>query len=123
MVDKTKRRRYLVVRDQYEGFHKYEDAPAEVAFLKYRHRHMFKWTDKIEVFHDNRELEFFMVKDVIKKEIMPFVVMLDNLGSCEQQAERILDGLLNAYGPDRYYSVIVSEDGENDGEIEWSPDR
>lgn len=111
--------RYITVRDQYEGFHWYEDAPPEVRFLKNRHRHMFKWTATVEVLHDDREIEFFMLKDVIKKEIMPYVVMLDNLGSCEQQAERILDGLINAYGKERYYKVIVSEDGENDGEIEW----
>lgn len=115
------KRTYITISDQYEGFHWYEDAPPEVAFLKHRHRHMFKWTAVIEVFHDDREIEFFMAKQVAKTEIMPFIQLTDNLGSCEQQAERLLDGLIKAYGDKRFYQVTVSEDGENAGVVKWIP--
>lgn len=115
--------RYITVKGQYEGFHWYENAPDEVAFLKNRHRHLFKWEACIEVFHDDRELEFFMVKNLILSQITAFTAIPDNLGSCEMQAERILVGLQNAYGTDRYYWVSVSEDGESDGIVEWVPDE
>lgn len=112
-------RRYITVRGQYDGFHKYEDAPEEVAFLKARHRHLFKWEASIEVFHDDRELEFFIVQNNVYKTILPFLRQRDNLGSCEQQAEIILGGLVNSYGPKRHYIVTVSEDGENSGTVIW----
>lgn len=112
--------RYITVTGEYEGFHWYEDAPDEVAFLKNRHRHMFKWSAEISVDHDNRELEFFMVRFMLEREVLPYIKLQDNLGSCEQQAERILNGLIEAYGQ-RYYRVTVSEDGENSGSVEYIP--
>ena len=112
--------RFITVRGDYDGFHWYEGAPEEVAFLKHRHAHLFKWEVTIEVFHDDRELEFFMVRDVIRKEILAFTNMLDNLGSCEMQAERLLQGLINAYGIDRHYTVTISEDGRDDGTCVWN---
>jgi Fe-S cluster assembly scaffold protein SufB len=115
------KRQYIKVTGEYEGFHWYEDAPEQVAFLKLRHRHLFKWDAVIEVFHHDRELEFFMVKHVIKNEICQYVNMLDNLGSCESQANRILDGLIAHYSQDRVYQVTVSEDGENGGTVVWRP--
>lgn len=112
--------RYITVRGQYEGFHSYRDAPPVVAFLRQSHRHLFQWKATIEVFDGDRELEFFMVKWAIEREILPFL-QLTELGSCEMQAERILEGIVNSYGSDRYYSVVVSEDGESDGQVVWDP--
>lgn len=116
-------RRFIKVRGQYDGFHKYENAPEKVAFLRNSHRHLFKWEAQIEVFHDDRELEFFLVQMDINRQILPFIQHTGNLGSCEQQAERILDGIKNSYGDHRHIQVIVSEDGESDGIVNWYPDR
>lgn len=113
--------RFITVRGQYEGFHAYENAPAQVAFLKASHRHLFKWKVTIQVFHDDRELEFFMVKHCMDQKVLPYTTMMSNLGSCEMQAERMLAGLVNEYGGSRYYAVTVSEDGENDGTVTWDP--
>lgn len=114
--------RYIEVTGQYEGYHKYENAPDEVAFLRNLHRHMFKWSALIEVFHDDRELEFFLVKRLIETKIVAFTSWsTTDLGSCEMQAEKILNGLLAAYGHDRFISVKVSEDGENSGWVEYDP--
>lgn len=114
-------RTYINVRGQYEGFHAYENAPDQVAFLKNSHRHIFKWRVTIQVFGTDRELEFFIVKSVLEREILAYTRLKSNLGSCEQQAEEILKGLVNAYGPHRQYMVRVSEDGENDGFVMWHP--
>lgn len=115
--------RLIIVTGEYDGFHWYEGAPEEVAFLKNRHRHLFKWRAEIQVFHDERELEFFMVKATINRQIIPFITQIDNLGSCEEQAARIVKGLINMYGADRWISVEVSEDGENGGAFSFNPDR
>lgn len=112
--------RYIVVRYDFVGYHKYENAPAEVAFLKNLHRHLFKVECTIQVNHSDRELEFFMVKNKIENTIQPFIT-ISELGSCEMIANDILEGLLNAYGEDRFMQVRVSEDGESDGIVTYSP--
>lgn len=112
--------RTITVVGQYDGFHKYEDAPDEVAFLRNNHRHLFKWKATIEVFHNDRDVEFFMAQTEINRHIIPFINFSENLGSCETQAEKIIEGLVNTYGTERYYSVEVSEDGENCADVSWT---
>lgn len=111
---------YITVRWQYTGFHKWKDAPDKVAFLRHNHRHKFHAQAQIEVTHDDRELEYFMVLDVIEGQIQPFM-FLGDVSSCEQQANFVLEGLKNIYGVDRKYRVDVSEDGENGSGVIWQP--
>lgn len=112
---------YIKVRTQFEGFHRYPGASeidSRIAFLEDVHRHMFKVEVKISVDHLDRELEFFLVK----WEIENFIKSGDmDYKSCEMIATDILEGcLLPKYG-DRYYEVVVSEDGESDGIVEYIP--
>lgn len=121
--------RYIKVKWDYEDFHKWDNAPDEVAFLKNLHRHKFYATATIQVFHDDRELEFFMVLNRVKTDIMPFMFVgmeavkdgMPKISSCEQQAEFILSGLRNLYGDDRLYQVEISEDNENGALVVWRP--
>lgn len=117
-------RRYITVKGNYEGWHEWADAPVEVEFLRNEHRHNFKWTVTIEVGHADRALEFFMVRRQLDIDINYWLRINKwrHLGSCEMQAEKILDFAKHWYGEDRYYYVSVSEDGENDGDVEWNPD-
>jgi len=102
---------YIVVRTQFEGFHRYPAAPEGVEFLKNEHRHMFHIEAKIEVFHSDRELEFILVKRFIN-------TLLTNSQqdhkSCEMIAESITNALVQKYGK-RDITVGVFEDGENGG--------
>lgn len=111
--------RTITVRTQFKGLHAYENAPENVAFLRANHRHLFKVEATISVNHDNRDLEFFTVQDELERLILPFITLQKNLGSCEMIAERIATGLINLYGVDRDYKVMVSEDGESDGTVEF----
>lgn len=119
--------RFIKVKWDYVDFHKWDDAPDEVAFLKNLHRHKFYATAMIEVLHDDRELEFFMVLRRIEQQIMPFMFVdmrrikdgMKVISSCEQQAEFILNGLKAIYGEDRTYSVEISEDNENSAVVQW----
>jgi len=116
--------RYIVVRTEFEGFHHYPGAgeiDQRISFLEHRHRHMFKVTVKISVTHLDRELEFFLVK----WELRDYLSQSDqNNKSCEMIADDILHHhLIPRYGADRIYEVTVSEDGESDGVITYTPVR
>jgi hypothetical protein len=110
---------FIKVRTQFEGFHFYPAAGAidpRIKFLENEHRHMFKVEVKISVTHDDRELEFFLVKWALQEFIKSGN---QNHKSCEMIANEILNNhLLPLYG-ERYYEVVVSEDGESDGIVEY----
>jgi hypothetical protein len=113
---------YIRVRTEFEGFHYYPNAgdiDPRIKFLETEHRHMFKVEVKIAVTHLDRELEFFLVKWALQSFIKDGAM---NHMSCEMIAKRILDNhLIPLYGNDRFYEIVVSEDGESDGIIEYSP--
>lgn len=115
---------YIKVSLQQEGFHKWENAPEEVAFLRNTHRHMFHIYATIEVKHDDRELEFILVKRRIEEFIKSIGLDSQNavhVYSCEQIARLILAMLQRNYGISRYMKVEVYEDNENGGIIEYLP--
>lgn len=113
---------YIKIRTEFEGFHYYPNAgniDSRIKFLENEHRHIFKIDVKILVTHLDRELEFFLVKWALKEFIKSGNM---NHKSCEMIAEEILNHhLIPKYGSDRYYEVVVSEDGESDGIIEYIP--
>lgn len=102
---------YIYVRGEYIAFHNWADALPQVEFLKYSHRHLFKWEATLQVSHDDRQLEFFIVQE----EIMNFInesLNFKDARSCEVQAKSIFMFLEKKY-PGQPYCVNVSEDGEN----------
>lgn len=118
---RPKKMTYIKVRTEFEGYHFYPDAGKidnRIKFLENEHRHMFKVEIKISVTHLDRELEFFLVKWALQDFIQSGN---QNHKSCEMIAMDILDNhLLPNYG-ERYYEIVVSEDGESDGIIEYKP--
>lgn len=113
---------YIKIRTEFEGFHYYPsagDIDPRIKFLEVEHRHMFKVDVKISVTHLDRELEFFLVKWALKD----FIKSGDmNYKSCEMIGKEILENhLIPKYGNNRYYEIVVSEDGESDGIIEHIP--
>mgnify|MGYP001392328477 CR=1 FL=1 len=102
----------IVVRSQFEGFHSWPDCPyEEVAFLRNVHRHIFHVEIKIAVTHNERELEFFMVKKELNTLLAQDFEHKEFTLSCEAIAEIILDKLREKYPT--LYSVSVFEDNEN----------
>ena len=117
----------IIVRTEFEGLHSWKNAPEEVSYLKNQHRHIFHVEATISVTHNDRELEFIMVKHEINSAISDHIAHCVevaehddthevNLGSCEMMCDVILGHLQNKYGP-RYYDIKVFEDGENGGEV------
>lgn len=109
---------FIIVKTQFEGMHCYPNAPEEVAFLKNPHRHMFHVEAEIEVFHEDRELEFILVKRDLNKWLAS--IQLENC-SCETIAKVLQDYLKERYpvpaelnlDRTRYVNVKVFEDNEN----------
>jgi len=113
-------RAYIKVRTQFEGYHRYPDAGTidpRIQFLEHIHRHIFKVEVTISVTNLDRELEFFLVKWALEEFLTKD--KKDHM-SCEMIGDLILNNfLIPSYGEDRYYEVVVSEDGESDGIIEY----
>jgi len=104
-----------------EGIHCYPAAatdPAlatgdeyDVSFLGTPHRHIFHFKVYIEVFHDDRDIEFIQFKRWLEKCYSDGTLEL-NYKSCEMIA-RDLNDVINARYPGRETWIEVSEDGEN----------
>jgi hypothetical protein len=107
---------------QKEGIHKYPAALtdpnlADVEFLGYPHRHMFKFKVWIEVFHDDRDLEFIQFKRWLESLYADGVVQLD-FKSCEMISDDLYEQIITKF-PGRHVTIEVSEDGENGSFTEY----
>lgn len=117
----TKRSSLIWVTFRKEGIHKYPaalDDPKlatgdmyDVSFLGYPHRHMFHFKISIEVFHDDRDIEFIQFKRWLESLYNEDVIQLD-YKSCEMIADDLY-GQISARYPGRYVEIEVAEDGEN----------
>ena len=58
---------YVKTYNEIKGFHYWENAPAEVEFLKNRHRHTFHIITYFEVSGTDREIEIIMMERAIDK--------------------------------------------------------
>lgn len=104
-----------------EGVHMYPGADTDpklatgdwddVSFLGVPHRHMFHFKIRIEVFHDDRDIEFIQFKRWIERLYAQDVIQLDHK-SCEMIADELYEKI-NAKYPLRFVEIDVSEDGEN----------
>lgn len=105
--------KYIKVKFTQEGLHQFIGAPDEVGYLGNLHRHLFHISVKVEVFHNDRELEFLMFMHDIKKYVINKYLKGEYIiNSCEMLAENILEYVHKKYGP-RCCEVEVSEDDEN----------
>lgn len=116
--------KYIIVTNNFKGYHRYAKAPANVQFLQNIHRHVFNVKTTIEVFHNERELEFFCLQDEIERFIRrhynhKWTTYVEGIyiGSCEALAEALVLYLKETY-PGRYVRVEVWEDNENGAIVE-----
>lgn len=117
--------RHISIGFDWVGVHRWKDAPDSHEFLRFPHRHKFIGEAVIEVDHNEREVEFFEVQELILREILPRVTRRADAPelSCEGFAELILEDLKLTYGAQRLMWVTISEDGENAGTVTWVPDE
>tara|TARA_R110001583_G_scaffold25108_1_gene91205 strand:- start:59 stop:484 length:426 start_codon:yes stop_codon:yes gene_type:complete len=109
--------RSIWVTFQREGIHKYPDAPEEVSFLRNDHRHIFHFKVQIEVYDNDRDIEFFILKRWLESLYNEDVLQLD-YKSCEMMADDLAKKIKDKY-LDRWLAIDVSEDNENGCHIEY----
>lgn len=102
---------FICVKFGKEGIHRYPDAPDDVEFLRYPHRHIFHFTVTIEVFHDDRDIEFIRFKRELEALYSDNILDIDYM-SCEMLADDLADYISEHY-PDRRLKIEVFEDDEN----------
>lgn len=105
---------FAVIRTQYEFIHSWGEAPEAVQFLQYPHRHMFHVTVWVEQFHDNRDIEYILLKRWLDWHIDSAKESWPQHSSCEMMAQAIREAVVLYARPNkRTIRVEVSEDGEN----------
>ena len=106
-------RTFVKVKTDFVSIHCWKDAPEQVAFLRNLHRHIFYVTLKLEVEHDDREVEFFMLKEDLTLIVSDCKTKWPETTSCEQMAHDICKALKrNPKYSGRDMIVEVSEDNE-----------
>lgn len=110
-----------------EGIHKYPAALTDpklatgdeydVSFLGYPHRHIFHFKVSIEVFHDDRDIEFIQFKRWLEKLYSEKTLELD-YKSCEMISDDLYVQITKRY-PGRTIEIEVSEDGENGSQARY----
>ena len=121
-------KRMIWVTFQREGIHKYPGADTDpslatgdeydVSFLGYPHRHIFHFKVAIEVFHNDRDIEFIQFKRWLENSFRDGVMQLDHK-SCEMISDELYLLIASRY-PNRDIEITVSEDGENGATIYYN---
>ena len=133
--DAAKRQIWVTFRK--EGIHCYPAAatdPAlctageyDVAFLASPHRHIFHFRVSIDVFHNDRDIEFIQFKRWLENlysnnGIVSNPVLELDWKSCEMIADDLYLQIAERY-PNRAVTIEVSEDGENGCTINYNLTR
>jgi hypothetical protein len=136
LAEKQKRiseqaKRMIWVTFQKEGIHKYPGADTDpklatgdeydVSFLGYPHRHIFHFNVAIQVFHNDRDIEFIQFKRWLENSFRDGVMQLDHK-SCEMISDELYLLIANRY-PNRDIEITVSEDGENGATIYYNTSK
>jgi hypothetical protein len=115
--------RKIWVTFQKEGIHRYPIADTDpklatgdqydVSFLAHPHRHIFHFRVWIDVYHDDRDVEFIQFKRWLEQlySSTSGILSLD-YKSCEMIADDLYLQIADRY-PGRNVWIEVSEDGEN----------
>jgi hypothetical protein len=93
----------------------------DVSFLASPHRHIFHFRVSIDVYHDDRDIEFIQFKRWLESLYGSNILEL-NYKSCEMIADDLYAQIAAKY-PNRDVWIEVSEDGENGCYVEYNCTR
>jgi len=129
--------RQIWVTFRKEGIHRYPAAATDpklctageydVSFLANPHRHIFHFRVSIDVFHNDRDIEFIQFKRWLENlysgngSATGSILELD-WKSCEMIADDLYIQIASQY-PNRCVTIEVSEDGENGCSITYNLTR
>lgn len=120
-------KRIIYVTFQKEGIHCYPAAATDpnlktndkydVSFLANPHRHIFHFNVGIEVFHNDRDIEFIQFKRWLESLYQGTLEL--NYKSCEMISDDLYEVIASRY-PGRDIEITVNEDGENGATIRYN---
>ena len=110
-------KRWAIIEGSFEATHCWPQAPITEAYLRSPHRHLFEVKVQIEVFHEDREIEYYNFKSQLSRLLvwMPNPINY----SCEKYSDIIATNIKNAY-PKRDLKVTILEDGHEGALCEYS---
>ena len=135
IMDKAERKIWVTFRK--EGIHRYPAAATDpnlatgdeydVSFLASPHRHVFHFRVWIDVFHNDRDIEFIQFKRWLENLYTTTnnnnsSVLELNYKSCEMIADDLYVQIAQRY-PERAVWIEVAEDGENGCLIKYELSR
>lgn len=111
-------RRFITVSNEFEALHYWSKAPKEVEFLRDKHRHIFHVRTTVNVEHNDRDIEFILLKRDLNRALDDFkkLVAANPTFSCEDVCEYIIEYIENNYKCS-YIKVSCFEDNENGAEL------
>jgi hypothetical protein len=129
IIDAAERKIWITFRR--EGIHRYPAAATDptlctageydVSFLANAHRHIFHFRIWIDVFHNDRDIEFIQFKRWLESLYSKDILELD-FKSCEMIADDLYIQVAGRY-PGRAVWIEVAEDGENGCLIKYETTR
>jgi len=124
---KNAAKRMIWVTFQKEGIHLYPAAATDpklktddeydVSFLGTPHRHIFHFTVAIQVFHNDRDIEFIQFKRWLENLYRGTLEL--NYRSCEMISDDLYEQIASRY-QGRDIEITVAEDGENGATIYYN---
>ena len=131
IVDAAERKIWVTFRR--EGIHRYPAAATDpklntageydVSFLASPHRHIFHFRVWIDVFHNDRDIEFIQFKRWLESLYSGSnTVLALDWKSCEMIADDLYTQIAGRY-PERAVWIEVAEDGENGCLIKYELSR
>jgi len=126
MLRRTKEEDMIMAKqnatDNAQGVHMYPGADTDpklatgdwddVSFLGIPHRHIFHFKVRIQVFHNDRDIEFIQFKRWMQRLYDVEGVLELNHKSCEMIADDLYQEISTKY-PGRFVEISVAEDNEN----------
>lgn len=108
--------RWIIIRFEGSGFHRWKDAPDKYEFLRHPHHHIFRVTCRIEVTHPERAIEFIDAATRLRAWFQQHLdVGFFAEASCETMAERIALQATSWWHLEGAVEVEVTEDGIHGG--------
>jgi len=110
-------KRWALVGGSFVAIHCWPEAPESERYLRSQHRHMFEVRIQIEVFHADREIEYYN----FKKQLQIFLMLMPKYltSSCEMYCD-IIATMIKAKYPKRDLVVKVLEDGMEGAVCEYA---
>jgi hypothetical protein len=129
IMDKAERKIWVTFKK--EGIHRYPAAATDpnlctagemdVSFLANAHRHIFHFRVWIDIFHNDRCIEFIQFKRWLEGLYSKDILELD-FKSCEMISDDLYVQIAQQY-PERAVWIEVAEDGENGCLIKYELSR